>query len=156
MAGKHIVHAYRNKTSGKWQSLSGQCEAVEMHTLIKESVYNGFNFKGLGVWTSKTGNSFITKRNLRPSFKVDLKSGQQAYGVVILTAGHCYGLGGNGGSLYNRYFEFKPWSFEIVPNQYGKVERRTWDWVDKNYRLGRTKDGKGFIRYFDRSRELLK
>lgn len=155
VVGQILFNAYKDQHSGQWRSTSGLCEVVEIRTIIKKKVFDDFNFQGLGFWTSVRGLQHVNKSQLFPRFNVTLKNGEKGSVYGVITQGACFGLGGNGGSLQRRFIEFKPFAHYIIPHQYGRVPRYVWEGVS-NFRLGRSKDGKGWIPRFDRKGELVK
>lgn len=136
---------------------SGACETIEFTTLTKRAAFDAPTFRGIGFYVSSQGMSFVSKETLLArgdSGEVTLKDGSRAIAHRFVAQGMCFGLGGNGGAIARRTYEWKPYArFDAGGDTY-----RIWDGVRRNYFLGRV-DGSlsaGFVSSFDRTRELLR
>lgn len=135
---------------------SGQCETVEIRTVIREAAFEAPSFKGIGLYVSSLGEPvLVSKERLAgraDSGRVTLADGSPARVHRFVVKGTCFGLGGNGGSLYRRGYDLKPFAqFDVAETD---TSYRVWDSVEGNYRLGRKADG-SWVQSFDRQGELL-
>lgn len=132
---------------------SGQCETIEIRTVTRTSVLDAPTFQGLGFYLSGNERLVLVSKdalNFAAVGQVTLKDGSPAVVHRFVTKGLCFGLGGNGGSLYRRSYELKPFArFETNGDTY-----RVWDSVPTNYLLGRRDQG-AWVQSFDRQNEVL-
>lgn len=137
--------------------LSGHCETVEVQTAIRDDAFDAPTFKGIGFHFSPSpgGEAFVSKEVLeaRAAFgHAKLKDGSNVLVHRFVMRGVCFGMGGSGGALDKRSYEFKPYAqFDVVSTD---TSYRIWDAVSKNYHLGRNQDG-SWTASFDRRRRVL-
>lgn len=135
------------------ENSSGQCETVEIRTVIRKSALEAATFKGIGLYVSGRGFLFVDKNRLNGrAYDGDVTLSSGAPGVVhkFVVQGTCMGLGGNGGSLYRRGYSFKPYAqYDDGTNTY-----RNWDDVASDYYLGRASDG-AWVSGFERRGDAL-
>jgi len=150
---------YDRVEGGDNYTKTGLCEMVEYRTVTRDAALHAPTFKGLGFYLS-SGNSgdgnlimFVDKARLHAVGKVLLTDGAPATVHRFISRGMCFGTGGNGGSIANRRYDFRPFArYEDGGNTYN-----VWDHVPTDFRLGRTTDaGYTFVKTFDRQSELLK
>jgi hypothetical protein len=136
---------------------SGVCEVIEVRTIVKDGALSAPSFQGVGFYVAAYGPwngsvKEIGKDRLHEVGKVKLKGGEPGTVLRFIMQGMCFGQGGNGGSIYSRNFQFKPFArFDAD----GKTHH-VWDSVKDNYFLGR-KDypNRDWVQSFDRQNELL-
>lgn len=135
---------------------SGQCETIEIRTVIRDSALDAPTFKGIGLYVSSLGEPVLVDKSRlagrADSGRVTLADGSPGHVHRFVVKGMCFGLGGNGGSLYRRSYDLKPFAQFDVPET--DTSYRVWDSVDQNYFLGRKADG-SWVPSFDRQNELL-
>jgi hypothetical protein len=143
---------------------SGLCELVELRTVIRKSAFDAPSFTGIGFFLAGRADPvFVSKANLEREAgagTVTLKDGQPGLVHRLVYQGTCFGLGGNGGSLYRRNYTFRPYAAYAGADG---VTYRNWDEVPTDYLLGRATDRMGFVdsrgawvQSFDRQADVLR
>ncbi|MFO0676229.1 MAG: hypothetical protein U0169_06825 [Polyangiaceae bacterium] len=137
---------------------SGMCETVELRTVTKKAAFDAPSFRGIGFYVSSLGGTaFLSKTELLThgdSGEVTLKDGSAGIVHRFVVKGMCFGLGGNGDSIYHRKYRMKPFVQFDVPET--DMSYRLWDGFPTDHRLGRSDDDRTWTQSFDRQGDLLR
>lgn len=149
-------HTYYDYPNQGQSTTSGMCEMVEFRTITPDASLDSPAFKGIGFYYSRSQSELIKKDRLHKVGHVTLKNGAPATVHRFIAQGMCFGLGGNGGTIADRQYKFRPFAqFDGFDGNLYSV----WDSVDKDYLLGRDRENFSsyvFVKEFDRQQELLK
>lgn len=151
-------HSYIRRSVGSSYSESGYCEIVEFRTVIRDAALNSPVFNGIGFYYSRSRydttsrGKFIDKDQLHAVGHVTLKDGSPATVHRFIAQGMCFGMGGNGDSIYHRRYVFRPFARFTGDHD---TTYNNWDNVQNNYLLGLS-DNNVTVKTFDRQNDLLK
>ncbi len=155
----HMYASIPSEGREYWQT--GRCEIVEFRTVIRDAALNAASFTGIGFYLSpghtQDGSTrfYVAKNRLHAVGHVTLVDGSPATVHRFIAQGMCFGLGGNGGSIYSRRYKFRPYARFASDG----FEHQVWDDVAKDYLLGlpeQSTSGTPRVESFDRQLELLK
>ncbi len=135
---------------------TGLCETVEVRTVTTKAAFDALSFRGLGFHYQEgrfAKSFFVAKTVLEMeagSGSVTLADGTAALVHRFVFQGACFGMGGNGSSLYERHYSLKPYArFDDGADSF-----RVWDSVPTDYALGRSPN-RSWVASFDRQSEVL-
>ena len=150
------IHSYYDVPSqSSKQNITGRCEMTEFRTITPDAALASSDFRGIGFYYSGSNTDLIGKDRLHKVGSVTLKNGNSATVHRFIAQSMCFGNGGNGGSISDRQFKFRP--FVQFNGSDGNIYN-IWDNVGSDYLLGRNRAVSQyvFVRDFDRQDELLK
>lgn len=148
---KPALHEWEVSAQGTY-SRTGMCELMEFRTVTPNDVIGQPTFEGIGFFLGGISGAeyFVAKAKLHKVGDVTLADGRPGSVHRFISQGFCFGMGGNGGSIYSRKYVFKPFARFVSSGQTFNI----WDDV-ANYFIGR-KDNSEWVQSFDRQSELLK
>lgn len=160
LVNEGALYTYGEEGPNHFYAISGECELVEMRTVLRDAALNAATFTGVGFYLAggfstidNRSQFFVAKDRLHAVGHVRLADGAPATVHRFIARGSCFETGGNGDSLAHRHFELRPFA------QYGEGgnDFKVWDQVPADYKLGFVFESpqSHFVQGFDRQNELL-